>query len=163
MKKTDGRLYMIRCLSIVWLLTSWGCAGVPPSEPIEPSDLYGAYVANFDAGIADTLLILKDHTYKRTFVTKDSTQYVDTGTWEFEVYEPTYYILNLTNFVYRFTTHEADYDRIYSEKVGAKLDSTPKSFPCSVWKDTYVNRWVVRLGFRWGHAWVRELPIVPNN
>lgn len=134
-----------------------GCEVVPSSDPIETSDLYGVYFANFDSGLYDELELIIDSTYVRRLLTYDSILYVDSGTWSLAYRVPDSKrdaYITLHDFRKRYPILPDS--KNYSSDEDAKVDSLPDDESLNILISSSGElRWI-RLGSRYYDAWSRE-------
>jgi len=121
---------------IVVLMLIVGCLGwgdiEPPSEPVTEAELVGTYVANYRAGLAETIEFRADSTYIYYFKSKDGKEYIDTSRWKLynELDRPS----RPKVLLYDFSTRYPLDGSCYSTHKQAILDTTPRDFPPYVYK-----------------------------
>lgn len=69
--------------TLVLALGHPGCNVVPSSEPVERSELIGLYIANYKAGVSESIDLRADSTYSYNFLGFDSSEFELTGCWSF--------------------------------------------------------------------------------
>lgn len=142
-----------------FFLTAGVCVMVPPSEFMQQSELPGTFVTNFNAGLADTLHLYANGTYKRIFIDKNNQIFVDSGEWDFEVsrVKERLYGVYFKNFAYRFPV-DPIYTWQYSTRANAVMDSIPKHVTMSADKYFWGDNVVYCLGDRYDQCWERSEP-----
>jgi hypothetical protein len=128
------------------LMTTNSCRLGKPSEKIQESDVIGSYIAGFDAGLYDSLLIFDDNTYQRIFVTWDSVRTVDKGKWDLLFLGTNEVDINFAQFIKRYPVHsEDDHGCRFSQRQDATIDSTPRYTTMSIWKGITRDQPIVRI------------------
>ena len=121
---------------VIVLMLFAGCLGwgdiEPPSEPVTEEELVGTYVANYRAGLAETIELRADSTYIYYFKAKDDKEYIDTSRWELynEGHQPTRPRLILRHFIHRYSLDAS----CYSPHGRAVLDTVVRDYRPYVYK-----------------------------
>lgn len=123
------------------------CEMEPTSLPVERSEVSGIYLANYKAGLVESLELRPDSTYSYRFLSKDSLEFVIEDQWRF------HYGMNrkdhpevfLDNFMAPFPL----YGMCYCDDCPSYLshrDSSRYSYGISVFKDNKERLFLRRCG-----------------
>lgn len=76
--RSHATIYFAACLLLLGM-----CEIEPTSLPVDRDEVIGLYVANYKAGLVETIELRGDSTYTYYFLAKDSTEYTIENTWGF--------------------------------------------------------------------------------
>ena len=109
-----------------------GCDVQFGSEPVTEKDIIGEYIANYNAGLLEKIIIKPDGYYYHYYKSNDSIEYIDSSKWELynELDDASSPRILLCDFINRYPIES----HCYYPDTNIALDITPRDWNPYVFK-----------------------------